>query len=81
MYFSGFFDTALNLELAEHAYLRSLGWTWCLIGDELAWVAPRNHKGSNSLYGSRNHAINSVKRWCLNNPKMRLIARGTEDGF
>ena len=49
MYFSGFFDTALNLELAEHAYLRSLGWTWCLIGDELAWVAPRSHKGSNSL--------------------------------
>jgi hypothetical protein len=56
-------DYALQLELAEHTYLLSLGWTWGALNGEFFWKAPPNHQGSALYYSTRAHAINSVKRW------------------
>lgn len=77
-----FFDPELHLELAEHAYLRSKGWLYGagtngVTGEgEFVWEAPPGHKGSQRYYNSRAHAINSAKRWNLNNPMQRLKVRG-----
>ena len=56
------YDAVLQLELAEHALLWSMGWSWHADGNEFVWVAPANHRGSQRRYTTRQHAINSVKR-------------------
>lgn len=79
-------QAALMLELAEHNYLRALGWKYVtrepnVLGDgtHFVWEAPPTHKGSSRYYASRAHAINSVKRWMVNqgntNPLQRLTER------
>lgn len=70
------FDAELNLELAEHAYLRSKGWDYGVLDGDFAWKAPDTHKGLKTFYNSRAPAINSCKRWNMNNRMMRLKVRG-----
>lgn len=58
------YDRSLWLELAQHALLLSNGWEWALMDDicdqpMLVWKAPAWHRGSNSVYKTRQHAYNS----------------------
>jgi hypothetical protein len=57
-----FYDRALQLELAEHAYLMVNGFSWGALAGSFFWFAPLNWPGSRTSYPSRAHAINSVKR-------------------
>ncbi len=63
------YDAKLALALAEHGLLKSLGWRWTVWNRDytahFAWIAPLDHKGSQRVYFSRSHAINSVKKHTL----------------
>jgi hypothetical protein len=86
------YDAELQLELAEHALLIGNGWYWSVIEkvghhtSEVMWVAPPHHKGSQRVYESRAHAINSHKRWNMGlgslankNPRQRLKERTSRE--
>ena len=57
------YDPELQLELAEHGLLLSLGFWWATADDgSLIWCAPHDWPGSSEEYGSRAHAINSWRK-------------------
>lgn len=72
------YDAALHLELAEHAYLVSVGFSWGALASRFFWFAPYGWTGSRNAYASRAHAINSVKR---HRPIDDLVGRDCEEYY